>query len=108
MAKITNPGRAFTLLTGHVVPREGVLIVPNDVLRGDNAPMLGGLAKSGQIVVKYDAETLVGGDVIPAASIEPTPEAKAQAEADAQLAAAAAENAALLAEFVAEPAAKKK
>ena len=108
MAKITNPGGAITLPSGHIIPAEGVLIVPNDVLRGDNAPMLGGLAKSGQIAVEYDAETLVDGNVIPAASIEPTPEAKSQAEADAQLAAAAAENAALLAEFVAEPAAKKK
>ena len=108
MAKITNPGRAFTLPTGHVVPREGVLIVPNDVLRGDNAPMLGGLAKSGQIAVEYDAETLVGGDVIPAASIEPTPEAKAQAEADAQLAIAAQENAIAAAALEANPPAKKK
>ena len=108
MAKITNPGRAFTLPTGHVVPREGVLIVPNDVLRGDNAPMLGGLAKSGQIAVEYDAETMAAGGVIPAASIEPTPEAKAQAEADAQLAIAAQENAIAAAALEANPPAKKK
>jgi len=108
MAKITNPGGAITLPSGHIIPAEGVLIVPNDVLRGDNAPMLGGLAKSGQVSVEFDAETLPGGVTIPAGVIEPTKEAKAQAEADAQLAIAAAENAALLAEFVAEPAAKKK
>ena len=111
MAKITNPGRAITLPTGHIVPAGGVMTVTNEVLRcTDNAPTLGGLARSGQIVIDYDAEIMPDGEIVAAVIIEVTPEAKAQAAADDQLAIAAAENAAALAamEPVAEVAVKKK
>ena len=56
MAKLTNPTkRDITLPAGHVIPREGELITTNDVIRGDNWPMLSGLILSKTIGVEYDA-----------------------------------------------------
>lgn len=96
MAKITNPSkRPLTLNTGHVIPACGELKTTNDVLRStDNAPMLGGLARSGQISLEYDEEVDPDGIAVPLTVIEARPEAEAQAEADRQLAIAAEENAA--------------
>lgn len=113
MAKITNPSkRPLTLITGHVVPAGGELITTNDVLRStDNAPMLGGLARSGQITLEYDAEVDPDGIAVPLTVIEPLPEVTAQADADRQLAIAAEENAAAekaLAEMLAAESAPKK
>ncbi len=114
MAKVTNPSqRPIRLPTGHVVPADGALDTSNEVLRcADNAPMLGGLAQSGQITVEFDEETDVDGIKTPASKIELSAEAAAQAEADRQLAVAAEENAAgekaLAEKLAAESAPKKK
>jgi len=109
MAKVSNPGnRPITLATGHVIPAFGSLETTNDVLRGvDNANTISGLAKSGQIVVTFDADVDPETNSSVVVSIEPNPEVLAQAEADRQLAVAAAENAAAMA-AVAETPAKKK
>lgn len=113
MAKIVNPsGRPIRLPTGHVVAAASIFETTNDVLRcADNQPMLGGLAKSGQITLEFDPEIDPDGITTPLVVIEPLPEALAQQNVDAQIAAAAAETAAgekALAEMLTAEAAPRK
>ena len=57
MAKLTNPtNRDIALPAGHVIPRGGELTVTNDIIRGDNWPMLSGLINSGAVGVEYDPD----------------------------------------------------
>ena len=114
MAKITNStDRPIRLLTGHVVPAKDCLETTNEVIRStDNLPMLGGLAKSGQVSLEFDAERDADGIATPTIEIKALPEAQAQADADRQLAIASEESAAaqndLADRLAGEPAPKKK
>ena len=58
MATITNRENSqLTLPSGHVVPRHGKLVLPNDTIRSaDNWPLLSGRALAGQIAIEFDPE----------------------------------------------------
>ena len=92
MASIkNNTRRAITLPSMHVIPAMGILDgITNDVINmRDNALMIGGLARSLQIEVSFDAEVIPDEGPV-TASIEPNPEAVEQAKVNAALEIAAA------------------
>ena len=84
MAKITNHDvLPLTLPSKHVIAgRGGVLVTTNDVLRGDSAPMLGGLSLSGAVTLEFDPEPTPEEAVIAQASIVASEAAAAPAAAD--------------------------
>lgn len=91
MAKIINrTAQTITLPTMHVIAPGATLETANDTLRvPENAALLGGLARSLQVEVIFDAEQLP--DQPPATvSFEPNPAAVEQAAVDRALAIAKA------------------
>lgn len=58
MAKLTSAMLAdFPLPTGHVIPRLGVLVTTDAVIRCvDNWPILQGFIFNGSVAVEYDPE----------------------------------------------------
>lgn len=73
MAKLINPtNRAIALPAGHIIPREGELVTTNDVIRGDNWPVLSGLINSKTITVEFDPEPVEEVEVVaPKAKAKP-------------------------------------